>query len=112
MTSRRERSWSISGRAIKPVLPSEEDWPYAMRIVSDILSSNGSTSMASVCAGILIDGWRRAYKETVAGIAGLILNPDGKYAILTDIQGLEDHLGDMDLKVAGSKSGVTALKWI
>ena len=113
MTSRREQGHgALAERAIKPVLPSEEEWPYAMRIVSDILSSNGSTSMASVCAGILslMDGGV-PIKETVAGIAmGLILNPDGKYAILTDIQGLEDHLGDMDFKVAGSKSGVTALQ--
>ena len=113
MTSRREQGHgALAERAIKPVLPSEEDWPYAMRVVSDILSSNGSTSMASVCAGILslMDGGV-PIKETVAGIAmGLILNPDGKYAILTDIQGLEDHLGDMDFKVAGSRSGVTALQ--
>ena len=102
MTSRREQGHgALAERAIKPVLPSEEDWPYAMRVVSDIMSSNGSTSMASVCAGILslMDGGV-PIKETVAGIAmGLILNPDGKYAILTDIQGLEDHLGDMDFKV-------------
>ncbi len=113
MTSRREQGHgALAERAIKPVLPSEEDWPYAMRVVSDIMSSNGSTSMASVCAGILslMDGGV-PIKETVAGIAmGLILNPDGKYAILTDIQGLEDHLGDMDFKVAGSRSGVTALQ--
>ena len=113
MTSRREQGHgALAERAIKPVLPSEEDWPYSMRVVSDILSSNGSTSMASVCAGILslMDGGV-PIKETVAGIAmGLILNPDGKYAILTDIQGLEDHLGDMDFKVAGSRSGVTALQ--
>ena len=113
MTSRREQGHgALAERAIKPVLPSEEDWPYAMRVVSDIMSSNGSTSMATVCAGILslMDGGV-PIKETVAGIAmGLILNPDGKYAILTDIQGLEDHLGDMDFKVAGSRSGVTALQ--
>ena len=113
MTSRREQGHgALAERAIKPVLPSEEDWPYAMRVVSDVLSSNGSTSMATVCAGILslMDGGI-PIKETVAGIAmGLILNPDGKYAILTDIQGLEDHLGDMDFKVAGSRSGVTALQ--
>ena len=113
MTSRREQGHgALAERAIKPVLPSEEDWPYAMRVVSDIMSSNGSTSMASVCAGILslMDGGV-PIKETVAGIAmGLILNPDGKYAILTDIQGLEDHLGDMDFKVAGSRTGVTALQ--
>ena len=113
MTSRREQGHgALAERAIKPVLPSEEDWPYAMRIVADILSSNGSTSMASVCAGILslMDGGV-PITETVAGIAmGLILDPDGKYAILTDIQGLEDHLGDMDFKVAGSRSGVTALQ--
>ena len=113
MTSRREQGHgALAERAIQPVLPSEEDWPYAMRVVSDVLSSNGSTSMATVCAGILslMDGGV-PIKETVAGIAmGLILNPDGKYAILTDIQGLEDHLGDMDFKVAGSRSGVTALQ--
>ena len=113
MTSRREQGHgALAERAIKPVLPSEEDWPYAMRIVADILSSNGSTSMASVCAGILslMDGGV-PITETVAGIAmGLILDPDGKYAILTDIQGLEDHLGDMDFKVVGSRSGVTALQ--
>ena len=113
MTSRREQGHgALAERAIKPVLPNEEDWPYAMRVVSDIMSSNGSTSMASVCAGILslMDGGV-PIKETVAGIAmGLILNPDGKYAILTDIQGLEDHLGDMDFKVAGSRTGVTALQ--
>ena len=113
MTSRREQGHgALAERAIKPVLPNEEDWPYAMRVVSDVLSSNGSTSMATVCAGILslMDGGV-PIKETVAGIAmGLILNPDGNYAILTDIQGLEDHLGDMDFKVAGSRSGVTALQ--
>jgi len=113
MTSRREQGHgALAERAIKPVLPSEEDWPYAMRVVSDVLSSNGSTSMATVCAGILslMDGGV-PIKETVAGIAmGLILDSDGKYAILSDIQGLEDHLGDMDFKVAGSRSGVTALQ--
>ena len=103
---------ALAERAIQPVLPSEDDFPYAIRIVSECLSSNGSTSMASVCgsslslmdAGIPI-------KAPVAGIAmGLITGDDGQYAILSDIQGLEDFLGDMDFKVAGTSAGVNALQ--
>ena len=112
-TGRREMGHgALAERAIKPVIPSEDDWPYTLRIVSDVLSSNGSTSMASVCAGTLslMDGGV-PITEPVAGIAmGLILDSSGKYAVLTDIQGLEDHLGDMDFKVAGTRSGVTALQ--
>jgi polyribonucleotide nucleotidyltransferase len=102
----------LAERAIAPVLPSEDDFPYAIRIVSECLSSNGSTSMGSVCgsslslmdAGIPI-------KAPVAGIAmGLITGDDGEYAILSDIQGLEDFLGDMDFKVAGTDAGVNALQ--
>jgi len=103
---------ALAERAILPVLPSEDDFPYAIRIVSECLSSNGSTSMGSVCgsslslmdAGIPI-------KAPVAGIAmGLITGDDGEYAILSDIQGLEDFLGDMDFKVAGTGAGVNALQ--
>ena len=103
---------ALAERAIQPVLPSEDDFPYAIRIVSECLSSNGSTSMGSVCgsslslmdAGIPI-------KAPVAGIAmGLITGDDGQYAILSDIQGLEDFLGDMDFKVAGTSAGVNALQ--
>jgi len=103
---------ALAERAIQPVLPSEDDFPYAIRIVSECLSSNGSTSMGSVCgsslslmdAGIPI-------KAPVAGIAmGLITGDDGEYAILSDIQGLEDFLGDMDFKVAGTAAGVNALQ--
>jgi len=103
---------ALAERAIQPVLPSEDDFPYAIRIVSECLSSNGSTSMASVCgsslslmdAGIPI-------KAPVAGIAmGLITGDDGQYAILSDIQGLEDFLGDMDFKIAGTSAGVNALQ--
>ena len=103
---------ALAERAILPVLPSEDDFPYAIRIVSECLSSNGSTSMGSVCgsslslmdAGIPI-------KAPVAGIAmGLITGDDGEYAILSDIQGVEDFLGDMDFKVAGTAAGVNALQ--
>ena len=103
---------ALAERAIAPVLPSEDDFPYAIRIVSECLSSNGSTSMGSVCgsslslmdAGIPI-------KAPVAGIAmGLITGDDGEYAILSDIQGIEDFLGDMDFKVAGTSAGVNALQ--
>ena len=103
---------ALAERAILPVLPSEDDFPYAIRIVSECLSSNGSTSMGSVCgsslslmdAGIPI-------KAPVAGIAmGLITGTDGEYAILSDIQGIEDVLGDMDFKVAGTADGVNALQ--
>ena len=103
---------ALAERAISPVLPSEDDFPYAIRIVSECLSSNGSTSMGSVCgsslslmdAGIPI-------KSPVAGIAmGLITGDDGEYAILSDIQGIEDFLGDMDFKVAGTSAGVNALQ--
>ena len=103
---------ALAERAILPVLPSEDDFPYAIRIVSECLSSNGSTSMGSVCgsslslmdAGIPI-------KAPVAGIAmGLITGTDGEYAILSDIQGIEDFLGDMDFKVAGTSEGVNALQ--
>jgi len=102
---------NLAERAIIPVLPTQEDFPYVMRVVSEALSSNGSTSMGSVCgsslslmsAGVPILG-------QVSGIAMGLIKKGDKIAILTDIQGMEDHLGDMDFKVAGTKDGVTALQ--
>ncbi len=111
-TSRREVGHgNLAYRAIKPMLPSTEDFPYTIRIVSDILESNGSSSMATVCAGTLalMDAGVQI-KAPVSGIAmGMISDPEtGKYAILSDILGDEDHLGDMDFKVTGSEKGITA----
>jgi len=101
----------IAEKALMPVLPGKEDFPYAIRVVSEILSSNGSSSMASTCGSTLaLMAAGVPIKEPVAGIAmGLML--DGQnYEILTDIQGPEDHYGDMDLKVAGTKNGITAIQ--
>ena len=104
---------ALAERSLEPVLPSEADFPYAIRTVSDILSSNGSTSMASVCGSTmsLMDAGV-PIKAPVAGIAmGLIKDDEtGKVAILSDIQGLEDFLGDMDFKVAGTTEGITAIQ--
>jgi polyribonucleotide nucleotidyltransferase len=103
---------ALAERALVPVLPSETDFPYTIRLVSEVLSSNGSTSMASVCGSTLsLMDAGVPIKAPVAGIAmGLVMGADGKYAILTDIEGLEDALGDMDFKVAGTAEGVTALQ--
>ena len=104
---------ALAERALVPVLPSEEEFPYAIRTVSDILSSNGSTSQASVCGSTLsLMDAGVPISAPVAGIAmGLIKDePSGKVAILTDIQGLEDFLGDMDFKVAGTEKGITAIQ--
>ena len=104
---------ALAERALEPVIPSEDEFPYAIRTVSEILSSNGSTSQASVCGSTLaLMDAGVPIKAPVAGIAmGLITSPDGsKYTILTDIQGLEDHMGDMDFKVAGTREGITALQ--
>ncbi len=104
---------ALAERALLPVLPSEEDFPYAIRTVSDILSSNGSTSQASVCGSTLaLMDAGVPISAPVAGVAmGLIKDAEsGKVAILTDIQGLEDFLGDMDFKVAGTKKGITAIQ--
>ena len=101
----------LAERSIQPVIPSEEDFPYTIRIVSDIMESNGSSSMATVCGGTLalMDAGVPIDKP-LAGIAmGLVKEGDG-YAILTDILGLEDHLGDMDFKVVGSIDGITAFQ--
>ena len=97
-------------RALKNMLPEGDDNPYTIRLVSDILESNGSSSMATVCAGTLslMDGGIKM-KKPVSGIAmGLVTDADGKYAILSDILGDEDHLGDMDFKVCGTEDGITA----
>jgi polyribonucleotide nucleotidyltransferase len=102
---------ALAERALEPVIPPVEAFPYALRLVSDILESNGSSSMASVCGSTLalMDGGV-PIKAPVAGIAmGLVKNEDG-FAVLTDIQGLEDALGDMDFKVAGTKDGISAIQ--
>ena len=102
---------ALAERALKPVIPSKEAFPYTLRIVSDILESNGSSSMATVCGGTL--GMMDAgvpIKEPVAGIAMGLIKEGNRVMILSDILGLEDHLGDMDFKVCGTKDGVTALQ--
>lgn len=103
---------ALAERALEAILPSEKDFPYTIRIVSEILSSNGSSSMASVCGSTLalMDGGV-PIKKPAAGIAmGLMFDAKGNYKILTDIQGPEDHHGDMDFKIAGTKDGVTAMQ--
>ncbi|MCY0863482.1 MAG: polyribonucleotide nucleotidyltransferase, partial [Sulfobacillus sp.] len=102
---------ALAERALEPVIPSEAEFPYALRLVSDILESNGSSSMASVCGSTLalMDGGV-PIKAPVAGIAMGLVKDESGYAILTDIQGLEDFLGDMDFKVAGTREGITAIQ--
>ena len=101
----------LAERALVPVLPSEEDFPYVIRTVSEVLSSNGSSSMGSVCGSTLsLMAAGVPIKAPVAGIAMGLIKENDNVAILTDIQGLEDHLGDMDFKVAGTKDGITALQ--
>ncbi|MBS1252854.1 MAG: Polyribonucleotide nucleotidyltransferase [Anaerolineales bacterium] len=104
---------ALAETALRPMIPSAEDFPYTLRVVSEALSSNGSTSMASVCASTLalMDAGVPIHKP-VSGIAmGLVTDPDtDRYRILTDIQGMEDHLGDMDFKVAGTSEGINALQ--
>ncbi|HSG46029.1 MAG TPA: polyribonucleotide nucleotidyltransferase [Anaerolineales bacterium] len=103
---------ALAERALDPVIPSEETFPYAIRVVSEALSSNGSTSMGSVCGSTLaLMDAGVPIKAPVSGVAmGLITDDTGRYKILTDIQGTEDHLGDMDFKVAGTEKGITALQ--
>src|SRR5271168_2444848 len=102
---------ALAERAIAAVLPSEEESPYAIRIVSDILESNGSSSMASVCgASLSLMDAGIPVKASVAGVAMGLVKEDESYAILTDIAGAEDHYGDMDFKVAGTRAGITALQ--
>ncbi len=102
---------ALAERALVPVLPDEKAFPYTIRLVSEVLSSNGSTSMASVCGSTLaLMDAGVPISAPVAGIAMGLIKDDTGYAILTDIQGLEDHLGDMDFKVAGTAVGITALQ--
>ena len=102
---------ALAERALRPVIPEEADFPYVMRVVSDILESNGSSSQASICGGSLaLMNAGVPLKKHVAGIAMGLIKEGEKVAILTDIQGLEDHFGDMDFKVAGTRDGVTALQ--
>ncbi len=102
---------SLAERALSYVIPSEEEFPYTIRVVSDITESNGSSSQASICGGslALMDAGV-PIKEHVAGIAMGLVKEGDEFTVLTDIMGLEDHLGDMDFKVAGTKSGITALQ--
>ena len=102
---------ALAERAISAVLPSDTDWPYAMRVVSDILESNGSSSMATVCgASLSLMDAGVPLKASVAGVAMGLVKEGDDYAVLTDIAGAEDHYGDMDFKVAGTREGITALQ--
>lgn len=102
---------ALGEKALLQVIPSEEEFPYTIRVVSEILESNGSSSQASICAGCLsLMAAGVPIKSPVAGIAMGLLASGNKYTILTDIQGMEDHLGDMDFKVAGTKNGICAMQ--
>ncbi|NJD59770.1 MAG: polyribonucleotide nucleotidyltransferase [Anaerolineales bacterium] len=111
-SSRREVGHgALAERALVPVLPPETEFPYTLRLVSEVLSSNGSTSMASVCGSTLaLMDTGVPIKSPVAGVAMGLIKEGDQYSILTDIQGMEDHLGDMDFKVAGTRDGITALQ--
>ena len=102
---------ALAEKALRPVIPSKEEFPYTLRIVSDILESNGSSSMATVCGGTLaLMDAGVPIKEPVAGIAMGLIKERDRIVILSDILGLEDHLGDMDFKVTGTKNGITAIQ--
>ncbi len=102
---------ALAERALIPVLPSQADFPYTIRVVSEVMSSNGSTSMASTCASTLaLMDAGVPIKAPVGGIAMGLVSDGTRYRVLTDIQGLEDHLGDMDFKVTGTRTGITALQ--
>ena len=102
---------ALGERALLQVIPSEEEFPYTIRVVSEILESNGSSSQASICAGCMsLMAAGVPIKAPVAGIAMGLITSDDDYTILTDIAGMEDHLGDMDFKVAGTKDGICALQ--
>jgi polyribonucleotide nucleotidyltransferase len=102
---------ALAERALVPVIPSEEDFPYTIRLVSEVIESNGSSSQASVCGSTLsLMDAGVPIKKPVAGVAMGLLKDGDAFAILTDIQGLEDHFGDMDFKVAGTKDGITAIQ--
>jgi polyribonucleotide nucleotidyltransferase len=111
-TSRREVGHgALAERALLPVIPAEDEFPYTLRLVSEVLSSNGSSSMASVCGSTLsLMDTGVPIKAPVAGVAMGLVKEGERYAILTDIQGLEDHVGNMDFKVAGTEKGITALQ--
>ena len=102
---------ALGERALSQVIPSEEEFPYTIRVVSEVLESNGSSSQASICAGCMsLMAAGVPIKAPVAGIAMGLITKDDKYTILTDIQGLEDHMGDMDFKVAGTRKGICAMQ--
>ena len=102
---------ALGEKALAQVIPSEDEFPYTIRVVSEILESNGSSSQASICAGCMsLMAAGVPIKAPVAGIAKVLITHEDDYTILTDIQGMEDHLGDMDFKVAGTKDGITALQ--
>ena len=102
---------ALGERALSYVIPSEEEFPYTIRVVSEILESNGSSSQATICAGTMaLMAAGVPIKKPVAGIAMGLITHEDEYTILTDIQGMEDHLGDMDFKVAGTRDGITALQ--
>ena len=102
---------ALGERALAQVLPSEEEFPYAIRLVAEVLESNGSSSQASICAGTMaLMAAGVPIKAPVAGVAMGLVTYDDYYTVLTDIQGMEDHFGDMDFKVAGTKAGITALQ--
>ena len=102
---------ALAERALRPVIPTEDEFPYVVRVVSDILESNGSSSQASICGGSLSMMHAGVpLRRHVAGIAMGLIKEGDKVRVLTDIQGLEDHYGDMDFKVAGTRLGVTALQ--
>ena len=102
---------ALAERALLPMIPSEDDFPYTLRLVSETLESNGSSSMASVCGSTLalLDAGVKLTRP-VAGIAMGLIKEGDDYIILSDIQGDEDHLGDMDFKIAGTSEGITALQ--
>ena len=101
----------LAERALRPVVPNNDDFPYTIRIVSEILESNGSSSMATVCSGTLsLMAAGVPIRKPVAGIANGLITDNDNYAVLTDIMGLEDHLGDMDFKVTGTEDGITAMQ--
>ncbi|MDD3999846.1 MAG: S1 RNA-binding domain-containing protein, partial [Bacilli bacterium] len=102
---------ALGERALLQVIPTEEEFPYTIRVVSEILESNGSSSQASICAGTMaLMAAGVPIKAPVAGIAMGLISDGKKYKILTDIQGMEDHFGDMDFKVAGTRKGITSLQ--
>ena len=111
-TSRRDVGHgALAERSLRPVLPEEKDFPYTLRLVSEVLSSNGSSSMASVCGSTLaLMDTGVPIKAPVAGVAMGLIKEGDRYAVLTDILGMEDHLGDMDFKVAGTREGINALQ--